>query len=78
MTHSIGKRIARKREEKGWSRYKLAKESGISTSYIRPIEEDKHNPSLDVLIRISTVLDVSIDYLVEESKAIITGSGGKI
>ncbi|MFU1797650.1 helix-turn-helix domain-containing protein [Paenibacillus azoreducens] len=78
MTRSIGKRIAKKREEKGWSRYKLAKESGVSTSYIRPIEEDRHSPSLDVLIKISTVLDVSIDYLVEESKVTITESGGNL
>lgn len=77
MTHSIGKRIAEKREEKGWSRYKLAKETGISTSYIRPIEEDKHSPTLDVLIKISTVLDVSIDYLVQD-KMTISESGGTL
>lgn len=36
----------------------------ISPSYLALIESGKRIPNLDVLVRISTVADVSLDYLV--------------
>ncbi|MCA4755535.1 helix-turn-helix transcriptional regulator [Mycolicibacterium fortuitum] len=64
----LGKRIEQKREEKGWTRYMLAKQSGVSQSYIRPLEEGSNSPSIDVLIKISKALETSIDELVYETE----------
>ena len=36
----------------------------ISESYVALLEKDKRNPSIDVLVRISEVLGVTLDYLV--------------
>lgn len=61
----IGKRITQLRVAKEMTRYRLAKESNISFSYLNNIEEDKHNPSLDIIIKISNCLGVTLDELVK-------------
>lgn len=63
MTESIGTRITQLRTAKGWSRYKLAKKSGLSFSYLTALEEDKHSPSLDVVAKIASGLEVTITEL---------------
>lgn len=55
----IGKRIKELRKKKGISLTELAARSGVSKSYLSNIERDlKKNPSIDVLLKISSVLNV--------------------
>lgn len=52
------------REEKGLSRYKLAKLAGISKPYLILLEENKRmNPTLHVLESIANVLNVNVKKL---------------
>lgn len=60
MTQSIGKRITKLREERNWTRYRLAKQSGLSYSYLTVLEEGKHNPSLEVLEKIANGFEVEL------------------
>lgn len=67
MTRIIGIRITKLREKRGWTRYRLAKQSGVSYSYLTALEEGDHSPSLDVLEKIASGLEIElVDLLKEE------------
>lgn len=52
--------IREKRKEKGISQGKLAGLVQVSQPFIAEIESGRKKPSLDVLMRICTVLDISL------------------
>lgn len=68
MTKVIGIRITKLREERGWSRYRLSKQSGVSYSYLTALEEGDHSPSLDVLEKIAVGLEIELVDLLKEEK----------
>jgi transcriptional regulator with XRE-family HTH domain len=59
--------IKRLRKQKGWSQTELAEKIGSHLSHINRIETDKYKPSVDVLVKMADVFDVSIDTLVRDS-----------
>lgn len=65
----IGKRIQELRLAKGWSLTELAERAGVSKSYISYIEREVHtNPSLHVLEKISAVLNIDLNSLMQKEK----------
>ena len=68
MTTSLGEKIRRHRQEKGYSLDKLAELTGSSKSYIWELENrDTRKPSAEKLTRIAQALSVTTDYLLDES-----------
>jgi len=65
---SVGRKIACLRRQKRWSQLKLAKETGLSRSYIAAIEEGKGHPSLKALVVIAEKLDVGLKELYKRKK----------
>lgn len=66
----LGQKIRLTREGKGISLRKLAKEIGVSPSFISQVEQSKAQPSIISLRKISEVLGVNSSYLMgEESEA---------
>ena len=62
----IGKNINKIRRQKGYTLSDLAKRTGISKSYLSNIERDlKKNPSIQVIEKISSVLEVDLKTLLE-------------
>ena len=62
----IGKNIAKIRKKRGYTLSKLAELSDISKSYLSNIERNiNKNPSLEVIQRIATILQVNLSTLVE-------------
>ncbi len=61
---SFGKNLAKIRKEKGLTQDELVKISGVAISQIRRYETDKSTPSLDAIIKLVSVLGVSIDEMV--------------
>lgn len=61
---TLGGRIALLREERSWTQKVLAQNAGISVAFLSEIENDKRNPSTEVLLRIADALGASLDYLV--------------
>jgi XRE family transcriptional regulator, master regulator for biofilm formation len=60
----IGKNLSELRRRKGLSLSELSDRSGISKSYLSNIERDVHkNPSIQILEKISDVLDVDLKAL---------------
>ena len=70
MTRTLGEKIRRHRQEKGYSLDKLAAITGSSKSYIWELENrDTRKPSGEKLTRIAQALSVTTDYLLDESAA---------
>ena len=63
----IGLRIKRYRLDKGWSQEELAEALAISLGHINKIENGKRYPSLELLVSIANVLDVTADDLLTGS-----------
>lgn len=71
---SLGERIQKIRRERGFTQKKLSDSIGLSRSYLADIEHDRYNPSLETLDKISSKLNISIDYLLKgfDPKALVS------
>lgn len=65
-TSSIGKRIRKQREAKGWRQEDLAEKVGLSVTYTGMIERGEKMPKLETFIRIANVLETSADVLLAD------------
>lgn len=66
---SIGKNIKMYRKESNLTQKGLAEKANISRSYLADVENDRYNPSLDVLNSIANSLNLKVsDLLDDESK----------
>ncbi len=59
--------LKRLRKKQGWSQTQLAKQIGSHLSHVNRIETGKYNPSLEVVQKLPSVFDVSIDYLISDT-----------
>ena len=48
------------RKRKGWTPYKLAKESGVSREMIAKFELGKHSPTLSTLLKLLSALSLKL------------------
>lgn len=65
---NIGSKITELRKAKNWSQEDLAKEVGSSRVMIGNYERNSNTPSIDIILKIAKVFDVSVDYLVGEGQ----------
>lgn len=69
---TIGERIRKKRNEKGFSLRELAAKVELSASFLSQIEQGKASPSIENLKKIANHLEVRVSYLIEEEDDIIS------
>ena len=62
-----GKRISELRKKKKMTQGKLAKELYVTDKTISSWEQERTEPSLEALIKLSSVLECSLDYLIHGS-----------
>ena len=60
MDNNVNKRINELCKEKGWSEYKLAKESGMQNSSINAMLKHNHIPSIPTLEKICAAFDITL------------------
>lgn len=65
-TASIGKRIRKYREAKGWRQEDFAEKIGLSVTYTGMIERGEKVPKLETFITIANALEVSADLLLAD------------
>ena len=65
-TSSIGKRIRKCRENKGWRQEDFAEKIGLSVTYTGMIERGEKVPKLETFTTIANVLGVSTDILLAD------------
>lgn len=59
----LGKHIRKRRKEKKYTLEQLAEKLDVSTTFIGQIERAKGVPSLETLVKIANVLEISTDSL---------------
>ena len=63
----LGKRVKQGRLKQNMTQYALAEEVGVSQNFLGDIERGIKAPSITTAIRLSNVLDISLDVLFAES-----------
>jgi len=63
---NLGNKITQLRKKNSWSQEELAKQIGSSRIMIGKYERGENSPSIEVLVRLAKIFDVSIDYLIGE------------
>lgn len=64
---AIGDRILKLRKSKNWSQQELAKKVNTSGPIIGRYERGEMTPSVDVAKKLSEILSVTLDYLVDST-----------
>lgn len=62
----MSKAIKRYRLLRGWSQSRLARESGVSQTYISELEAGKWTPNISVLRKLAAALGVPVSALLDE------------
>lgn len=63
----LGKRVRARRTELNWTQEYLAREIGVSTSFIGHIERGSRKASIDTLVMLANAMDISTDDLLDGS-----------
>lgn len=63
----LGQRIQEVRNHQNYTQQQMAKELHFSQQHIGNVERGNAHPSVDLLVEISNTLDVSVDYLLQDS-----------
>lgn len=64
----VGKNIRLLRETRGWSQDELSERSGLHRTYISGVERGVRNPTVVVVARIATALDVPAGELLQGAR----------
>lgn len=64
MSIDIGGNIKKLRKERKITQQELARNVGLSRSYLSDIENNRNNPSLKTIESLSVKLNISIHYLI--------------
>ena len=59
----LGQRICEARTIRGWSQVELAKRLGVAKQTVSNWENDNIQPSIEMLVRLAGIFNVSTDYL---------------
>lgn len=62
---NIGKNIRNLRKSKGIKQKDIAKQAGISNSFLCDIEAGRNQPSISTLLRIADALEIDVTTLFE-------------
>lgn len=65
----LGERIRELRKERAWSQTELAEKIGSDARQISRYENERITPSVEALVKLAEVFEVSTDYLLLESAA---------
>jgi transcriptional regulator with XRE-family HTH domain len=65
---NIGEKITRLRKQHNLSQQELAKKIGASRTIIGNYERNTNTPSIEVLIRLANIFNVSVDFLIGEGE----------
>ena len=65
---TFGQKIEYRRKELGYTQEELAQKVHTTQPYISRLERGHFNPSMRMIVKIATALDIGADYLLFEDK----------
>jgi len=66
---NIGSRIAKLRDDRGWTQEQTSSLLGISRAALSHYEKNRREPDSETLLKFANLFDVSVDYLVGRTTA---------
>lgn len=67
VSKGFSNKLKKLRHDHGWSQGQLAKKLGINTQRVSKYERGVITPPSDMMVKIASVYDVSLDYLLREA-----------
>ena len=71
LRYPVGERIRHFRELKGWSVNRLANKAGVSQSYLRDIELENKNPTVEFLSLLCDTLEITLGDFFDDAGAAV-------
>jgi len=68
---NIGEQIIQLRKQLNISQSKLAEKAEVSRAIIEKYERNENSPSIEVLLKIAKVFNVSVDFLIGEGHFLV-------
>lgn len=65
---TLGDRIRQLRQQHGWSQAQLSKKLNVHQKQISGYERGIHSPSIELLIRMAELFNVSLDYIAFDNR----------
>jgi transcriptional regulator with XRE-family HTH domain len=65
---TLADRIKQLRHQRGWSQTQLAKKLNVHQKQISGYERGIHSPSIELLIRMAELFNVSLDYIAFDNR----------
>jgi transcriptional regulator with XRE-family HTH domain len=65
---TLGKRIKQLRQQRGWSQAQLSKKLNVHQKQISGYERGIHSPSIELLVRMAELFNVSLDYIAFDNR----------
>ena len=65
---TLGKRIKQLRQQRGWSQAQLSKKLNVHQKQISGYERGIHSPSIELLVRMAELFNVSFDYIAFDNR----------
>jgi transcriptional regulator with XRE-family HTH domain len=65
MGLAVAANVERLLREKGWTMYRLSKESGVSLTALYSLNDKKSGPTASTLLKIARALGVTVDELLK-------------
>lgn len=73
--NALAKRIRKSRIELGMTQEQLAKQVGVTTSFVGHLERGSRKASLETMVALANALHVGLDYLLSESLEAVQEGG---
>ena len=64
MTKTIGERVTRARELRGWKKADLARRTGLSKAFVGRLESNERAPDVANAVKIAKALGMTLDALI--------------
>jgi len=65
---ALGDRIKKLRQQRGWSQAQLSKKLNVHQKQISGYERGVHSPSIELLVRMAELFNVSLDYIAFDNR----------
>ncbi|MCL6598960.1 MAG: helix-turn-helix domain-containing protein [Alicyclobacillus macrosporangiidus] len=65
MSSAVAENVQRLLKARGWTVYRLAKESGVSLTALYNLGKHTSGPTASTLVKIAKTLDVTVDELLQ-------------
>ncbi|MDE6540024.1 MAG: helix-turn-helix domain-containing protein [Ruminococcus sp.] len=65
---TFGQKIKNRRKELGYTQAELAERVHTTQPYVSRLEKGWFNPSMQMIVKISTALNISVDYLLFDNR----------